>query len=153
MGLSQYTEEAVRSLWSIGAKYGRTPSPVPEADPWEEEDLLEAPGDEATVEFPGTPAIKVRLCGDLEDTVTLDGYIDFETPRRDTLDLVTAVLAGDARRRPAAGRLLPSFLREMLQGPFGIMLAVPVGGGKVYEQRVASQCLGLTWVTTLTEAP
>ncbi|HEY5248974.1 MAG TPA: hypothetical protein VIJ15_11075 [Dermatophilaceae bacterium] len=152
MGLSQYTEEAVRSLWSIGAKYGRTPSPVPEADPWEEEDLLEAPGDEATVEFPGTPAIKVRLCGDLEDTVTLDGYIDFETPRRDTLDLVTAVLAGDARRRPAAGRLLPSFLREMLQGPFGIMLAVPVGGGKVYEQRVASQCLGLTWVTTLTEA-
>lgn len=152
MGLSQYTEEAVRSLWSIGAKYGRTPSPVPEADPWEEEDLLEAPGDEATVEFPGTPAIKVRLCGDLEDTVTLDGYIDFETPRRDTLDLVTAVLAGDARRRPAAGRLLPSFLREMLQGPFGIMLAVPVGGGKVYEQWVASQCLGLTWVTTLTEA-
>jgi len=152
MGLSQYTEAAVRSLWSIGATYGRTPCPIPETDPWEEEDLLDPPGDEATVEFPGTPAIKVRLNGDLEDTVTLDGYIDFETPRRDTLAMVTAVLAGEARRRPAAGRLLPSFLREMLQGPFGIMLAVPVGDGKVYEQRVPSQCLGLTWVTTLTEA-
>ena len=152
MGLSQDTEEAVRSMWSIGVKYGRSPGPIPEADPWEEEDILDAPGDEATVEFPGTPAIKVRLCGDREDTVTLDGYIDFETPRRDTLAMVTAVLAGDARRRPAAGRLLPGFLREMLQSPFGIVLAVPVGGGKVYEQRVPSQCLGLTWVTTLTEA-
>jgi len=110
MGLSRCTEEAVRSLWSIGAKYGRTPSPIPEADPWEEEDLLDAPGDEAAVEFPGTPAIKVHLHGDLEDTVTLDGYIDFETPHRDTLALVTAVLAGDARRRPAASRPLPSFL-------------------------------------------
>jgi len=105
-----------------------------------------------TLVFPGMPAIVVHLFADLQDWVVLDETVEFDTPRADTVALVEAVLAGRARRRPASGRLLPSFLREMLQAAFGIVLAIPVHGGKVYTQRVPANFVGLTWVTSLPES-
>ena len=152
MRLSQNTHDAVRALWAVGGDHGRPPTPTPEVDPWEDEDPLVIPRDEAIVDFPGTPDISVHLYGDMADTVTIEKYIDFETPRQDTLALVAALLAGDARRRPAEGKGPKRFLRELLSAPCGIVLTVPVGGDKAYEQRVPSQCYGLTWVTTLPEA-
>lgn len=152
MGLNQITEAAAQALCTMSTRYGRRPEPIPEMDPWEQVDVDDPRRGQVTVVFPGMPAIAVHLCADLEDRVTLDDTIDFDTPRADTLELVEAVLAGRARRRPASGRLLPSFFRELLQGYFGIVLAIPVHGGKVYTQRVPANFIGLTWVTTLPES-
>jgi len=152
MGLNQITEAAAQALLTTCARYGRTPEPIPELDPWVPVDADDPRRGQVTVVLPGRPTIVVRLYADLEDRVTLDETVEFETPRADTIELVEAVLAGRARRRPASGRLLPSFLREMLQGFFGIVLAIPVHGGRVYTQRVPANFVGLTWVTTLPES-
>jgi len=152
MGLDQITEAAAQALLTMCARYGRTSEPIPEMDPWVPVDIDDPRRGQVTVVFPGMPVIVVHLFADLEDRVTLDETVEFETPRSDTLELVEAVLAGRARRRPASGRLLPGFLRELLQGFFGIVLAIPVHGGVVYTQRVPSNFVGLTWVTTLPES-
>lgn len=143
MALSRGTQDAVRSLWTIGSQHGRAPIPTPEVDPWEDEDPIDEPRDEAVVAFPGDPCVEVHLNGDLEDLVTVEQYIDFETPRHDTLALVEALLAGDARLGPA-----PSFLRALLQAPFGVVLIVPVRGGGSYTQRVPYQPCQ-RWLSTL----
>jgi len=152
MGLNQITEAAAQALLTMCARYGRKPEPIPEMDPWVQVDVDDPRRGQVIVVFSGLPAIVVHLCADLEDRVTLADTVDFDTPRVDTLELVGAVLAGRVRRRPASGRLLPGFLRELLQGFFGIVLAIPVHGGKVYTQRVPSNFVGLTWVTTLPES-
>lgn len=133
MALSQETQDAVRALWAIGADHGRPPSPTPEADPWQDDDPIEVSQETAVVEFPGLPTISVRLDGDLEDTVTLQGAFVFDVPRRDTVGFVAAVLAGDAYLRPFGGKL-PGFVRGMLTFLFGYFLVVPARGGACYEQ-------------------
>lgn len=117
----------MRALWAVGSDHRRTPSPTPEADPWEDEDAIDAPQDTAVVEFPGIPAISVRLDGDLEDTVTLQGALVFDVPRRDTVAFVAAVLAGDAYLRLSGGNL-PDVVRGVLSFMFGKLLVVRVGG-------------------------
>ena len=93
-----------------------------------------------------------HLSADVEDRVTLDETADLDTSRADTLELVEAVLAGRARRLPASGGPLPGLFRELLQGFFGIVPAIPVLDGKVYTRRVLSNFVGLTWVTTSPES-
>ena len=63
MAISAATQDAVRALWVVGSDHGRAPSPTPEADPWVDEDPIDVPQDTAVVDFPGIPAISVRLDG------------------------------------------------------------------------------------------
>jgi len=105
-------------------------------DPWEDEDPLDPPHDEAVVQFPGVPDVEVHVYGDLADTVTVEEYIDFETPRPKTLALVEALLSGAARIRPNGGAHA-GFLKRLVQAPFGVVLVVPVKNGELYAQRVA----------------
>ena len=132
MAISAATQDAVRALWVLGSDHGRTPSPTPEADTWQDADPFEEPQDTAMVEFPGIPTIEVRLSGDLDDTVTLQGAIVFDVPRRDTVAFVAAVIAGDAYLR-LLGSHLPDFLRGVLGFMVGKLLVVPVSGAS-YEQ-------------------
>lgn len=132
MAISEATQDAVRALWVLGSDHGRPPSPTPEADPWQDEDPFEEPQDTAVVEFGGVPTIEVRLNGDLEDEVTLQGAMVFDVPRRDTVAFVAAVLEGDAYLR-LLGSHLPDFLRGVLGFMAGKVLVVPVRGAS-YEQ-------------------
>lgn len=135
MSLSQQTRDAVQDLWKIGAAHGRVPEPAPEMDPWEGDE----PRDEVTVVFSGVPHVEVKLYGDGEDTVTIEQFVNFETPRAETLALVGAVLAGDARIDTLGGRL--RLVRDWLQPFYGLRLIIPVAGREPYRQRVPYQPL------------
>jgi len=150
MPLSNGTQAAVRDLWSIGSQHGRAPDPTPEADPWGDVDLIDAPRDEAVVVFSGLPCIEVHLNGDGEDTITIEQCIYFETARGETLALVEALLAGHARMGLLGGRF--RFVRDWLQPFFGVLLVVPVAGRAPYTQRVPYQPLQ-RWLETLAVAP
>lgn len=149
MGLSTVTKDAVTALWSIGAQHGRVPSPSPEVDPWQEKvGPADGPRDEVVVVFAGRPEISVHLCGDLADTVTVEQYIYFDTPRADTLALVAALLAGEARVR-LVRRRGPGFFRQLRQAWFGDVLVVQVRPGTAYQQRVLYQPDGHGWLLSL----
>jgi len=147
---SQRTKDVVRDLWTIGAKYGRTPDPTPEADPWDDGDPLDEPRDEAVVVFRGLPDVQVHLYGDSEDTVTIEQCVDFETSRSETVALVAAILAGDAQIGLLGGRW--RFVRDWLQPFYGMQLVIPVAGHEPYRQRVPYQPLQ-RWLETLRAAP
>lgn len=144
------TTAAVRELWAIGTEHGRTPDPSPdpspEVDPWEEDDPLEEPRDEAVVVFRGLPSIEVHLFADGQDTITVEQWVDFETPRSETLPLVNALLAGNARIGGPGGRF--RFIRGWLQPFYGLQLVVPVAGREPYRQRVPYIPLQ-HWLSTL----
>ena len=110
MAISRATQDAVRALRALGSDHGRTPSPTPEADTWQDSDPFEEP----------------------QDTVTLQGAIATDVPRHDTVAFVAAVIAGDAYLR-LLGSHLPDFLRGVLGFMAGKLLVVPVRGA-CYEQ-------------------
>ncbi|WP_407342110.1 hypothetical protein [Pengzhenrongella phosphoraccumulans] len=146
MPISQMTTAAVRELGVIGTAHGRTPDPSPEVDPRAEDDPLDEPRDEAVVVFRGMPSIEVHLFADGQDTITVEQWVDFETPRSETLPLVDALLAGNARIGGPGGRF--GLLQSWLQPFYGLQLVVPVAGREPYRQRVPYGPLKL-WLSTL----
>lgn len=159
MGLSEGTRETLRDLRLIGTEHGRRPSPAADDEP----DLLEATlghgADAAILELPGVPSITVHVDGSLEDTVVVEDVISFDIPRRDTVALVQAVLAGRARlRRDDGGRwsalrimLLAPFLRYLV--PFTNVLVVPIPGRTPYEQPVPVQLFAGGWLSSVPAEP
>jgi hypothetical protein len=145
----------VRALWTVGARYGREVSPNAGADLLDDDDPL-SPPDVRTVELAGVPVITVRLFGDLSDLVTIDGMIEFEVPRNDTVAVVEAVLAGNARLRSDGGTRW-STVRALFLSPFvptvaffGQVVVIAVPGGACYEQPVPLQPLGgSAWLSKL----
>lgn len=146
MPISQMTTAAVRELWVIGTLHGRTPDPSPEVEPENKDDLVDGPRDEAVVVFRGMPSIEVHLFADGQDTITVEQWVDFETPRAETLPLVNALLAGSARIGGTGGRF--RLIQGWLQPFYGLQLVVPVAGREPYRQRVPYNPLQL-WLSTL----
>jgi hypothetical protein len=157
MTLSVGTQGAVRALRTIGTRYGREVRPNAGADLLEDDDPLN-PQDATTVELIGVPDITVRLFGDLSDIVIIDGTIEFEVPRNDTLAVVEVVLSGNARLRRDCGTRW-SAVRTLLLAPFvpyaafiGYELVVTVPGGACYEESVPFTPLGGVWLSKLPSA-
>lgn len=158
MTLSAGTQVAVQALWTMGARYGREVRPNAGADLLEDDDPLD-PQDSTTVELIGAPDITVQLFGDLRDIVIVDGTIEFEIPRTDTLAVVEVVLSGNARlRRDRSTRW--SAVRTLFVAPFvpyaaifGYVLVVTVPGGACYEESVPYKPLGGgAWLSKLPSA-
>lgn len=142
----------------MGARYGREVRPNAAIDLLEDDDPLN-PQDATAVELVGVPDITVQLFGDLSDIVIIDGMIEFEIPRTDTLAVVEVVLSGNARlRRDRSTRW--SAVRTLFLAPFvpyaaiiGYVLVVTVPGGACYEESVPFNPLGGgTWLSKLPSA-
>lgn len=103
MAVDRGTQATVRALWEVGARHGRPPTPVPEADPWEDDAAGANPG-AVVVELDGVPAVVVHLApagaapDAVRDTVRVEDSVDLEVPRADVVAVVAALLAGRARR-------------------------------------------------------
>ncbi|MCM3660368.1 hypothetical protein M3148_05075 [Georgenia satyanarayanai] len=126
-------EELLRRLHATGVALGRPPEPIPEADPWEPEDPLDAHSPVVVV-FPGPPNLHVHLHDDGEDAVHLDTYVTFDVPRRHTVAVVTALLSKEGVYTRA-----PRGVLGVLSRRFGLELldevAVDVPGA-TYTQAV-----------------
>lgn len=155
MTLSAGTQGAVRALWTVAARHGREVGPSAGDDLLEDDDPLN-PQDATTVELAGVPVITVRLFRDLRDLVTIDGMIEFDVPRNDTVAVVESVLAGNARLRSDGGTRW-STVRALFLAPFvpyvsfvGSVVVVTLPGGACYEQAVPLQPLGdSVWLSKL----
>jgi hypothetical protein len=155
MTLSAGTQEAVRALWTIGARCGREVSPYAGADLLEDDDPLN-PREATTVEPAGVPVITVALFSNLSDLVTIDGMTEFEVPRNDTVAVVESVLAGNARLRRVGGTRWRA-IRTLFLAPFvpyvavvGYVAVVMAPGGACYEYPVPLQPLGISvWLSKL----
>lgn len=126
-------DDVLRRLHDTGAALGRPPEPVPEADPWDPEDLLDAHSPVVVV-FPGPPFLRVHLHDDGEDAVHLDTDVTFDVPRRHTVAVVRALLSGDGAYTRAPRGLLGVVSRR-LRLEFADELAVDVPGA-TYSQAV-----------------
>ncbi|PYF98380.1 hypothetical protein SAMN05216184_11132 [Georgenia satyanarayanai] len=126
-------DDVLRRLHATGASLGRPPEPVPEADPWDPDDPLDARSPVVVV-FPGPPHLRVRLHDDGEDAVHLDTYVTFDVPRRHTVDVVRALLSKDGVYTRAPRGLLGVVSRR-LRLEFLDELAVDVPGA-TYTQAV-----------------
>jgi len=129
MPLDDATQGAVRALWEVATRRGRTPEPVPEADPWEDDDPLDPVRGHVAVVVPGVPSVVVQLHRDGHDLVLVEDVVELDVPRRDTATVVDAVLAGRARRRIRGGalsRVLGMLLHNPL--PADLEVTVPSGG-------------------------
>jgi hypothetical protein len=158
MTLSAGTQGAVQALRAVGARYGWEVRPSAGADLLKDGDPLN-PQDATTVELIGVPDIAVRLFGDLSDIVIIDGAIEFEVPRNDTLAVVEVVLSGNARlRRDGSTRW--SAVRTLFLAPFvpyaavvGYVLVIRLPGGACYEESVPFRPLGGgVWLSKLPSA-
>jgi len=148
MPIDDATEATVRALWEAGARHGRPPAPVPEADPWEDD----APGSERAplvVVLPGTPDVEVRLHRDGADEVQVESAAYLEVPRRDTVAVVDALLAGRAVRRPRVRGVLGNLLAVFLDSPAPSDLEVRVAGDdapRTYRAQVTATQPISTWI-------
>ncbi|WP_282945456.1 hypothetical protein [Cellulomonas endometrii] len=134
MPIDEVTQAAVHALWEAGARHGRPPAPVPEADPWDAADVdgsadaLDSARGRVSVLFDGAPALAVHLHRDGRDTVRVEDVVDLEVPRRDVVAVVDALLAGRARRRATVRGLWGNLLGVLLSNPAPSDLVVRVGG-------------------------
>lgn len=117
MTLDDATQRAVRALWEVATRNGRTPSAVPEADPWEEDDPLDGSHAWVPVEVPGVPSVVVRLHRDGNDVVVVEDTVELDVPRRDTARVVEALLTGGARRRHRARGAVGQMIAILLHNP------------------------------------
>lgn len=128
MPIDDATQAAVRALWEAGARHGRVPAPVPEADPWED-DVQGAERAAVVVVLAGTPDLQVRLHADGVDEVQVEDAAYLEVPRRDTAAVVEALLGGGARRRPRVRGVLGNVLATLSGSPAPADLEVRLGDG------------------------
>jgi hypothetical protein len=152
MQLDAATARAVQELAHAGARHGRVPAPVPEADPWEDGDPLDPRLSHVVVEFPGTPSVVVQLHRDGEDLVVVEDVVELDVPRRDTPAVVEELLAGRARRRILVRGALRSLLAVWLHNPLPAELIVQVGRGAVRRTYTAPIVLAIPisgWLATL----
>lgn len=128
MPIDDATQAAVRAVWEAGARHGRAPEPVPEADPWED-DVQGADRAALVVVLAGTPDLEVRLHRDGRDEIEVENGAYLEVPRRDTAAVVDALLGGGARRRPRVRGFLGNLVATLLDSPAPSELEVRVGEG------------------------
>jgi hypothetical protein len=134
MPIDEVTQAAVHALWEAGARHGRPPAPVPEADPWDASDVdgsadaLDTARGRVSVLFDGSPSLVVHLHRDGRDTVRVEDAVDLEVPRRDVAAVVEALLADRARRRPTVRGFWGNLLGVLLSNPAPSDLVVRVGG-------------------------
>jgi hypothetical protein len=127
--LDDATQAALRGLWEVATRHGREPLPVPEADPWEDDDPLDGGRAWVAVEIPGVPSVVVRLHRDRQDLVVVEEVVELDVPRAHTAAVVQELLAGNARRRlRTRGGLLGGLLGIMLHNPMPADLVVTVAG-------------------------
>lgn len=129
MPIDDETQDTVRALWRTGQDHGRSPSPVPEADPWEDDpaaDLLDG-SRPVTVVFAGVPDVVVHLHRGGQDVVAVEGCVDLDVPRSDVVAVVDALLSGRARRRPRVRGALRNLASALLGSPAPSDLEVRVG--------------------------
>lgn len=152
MELDAATEWAVQELTDAGLRHGRPPAPVPEADPWEDDDPLDPGSGHVVVEFPGVPSVVVRLYRDGQDLVVVEDVVELTVPRRDVPAVVEAVLGGRGRRRLVARGRLSSLLAVWLHNPLPADLVVTVDrpeGPRTYTAPIVlAQATG-AWLATL----
>lgn len=154
MPIDDATQTAVRALWEAGARHGRAPAPVPEADPWED-DVQGAERSPVVVVLAGTPDVQVRLYRDGEDEVHVEDVATLEVPRRDTAAVVDALLdsgGGRARRRPRVRGALGNVLAALVGSPAPSDLEVRVGDGdaaRVYRAQVVVRHPVSGWLLAL----
>ncbi|MBX9243340.1 hypothetical protein ICW40_00770 [Actinotalea ferrariae] len=155
MPLDPRTEQAVRALWDVGTRNGRPPAPVPEADPWEDDDPLDPARGWLPVELPGVPSVVVRLHRDGEDLVVVEDVVELDVPRRDTVRVVEELLTGGARRRHRARGALGQLLAIVLHNPQPSELVVTVHDDdpevppRTYDAPVVLGTMTSGWVLTL----
>ncbi|GIG37194.1 hypothetical protein [Cellulomonas pakistanensis] len=128
MPIDDATQAVVRALWEAGARHGRAPAPVPEADPWED-DAQGAGHAALVVVLAGTPDLEVHLHRDGHDEVEVENGAYLDVPRRDTVAVVEALLGGGARRRPRVRGFLGNLVAIFLDSPAPSDLEVRVGEG------------------------
>jgi hypothetical protein len=151
MPIDDETQAVVRALWAAGAAHGRPPSPVPEADPWDD-DVPGAEGGAVVVELGGVPDVVVRLHRDRLAEVQVEGVVELEVPRADVAAVVEALLAGRARRRPRVRGVLAHLLAVALGSPAASDLEVTVGtgaGARTYTAPVSAGVQLSGWVLSL----
>lgn len=154
MPIDDATQSAVRALWEAGARHGRAPAPVPEADPWEDE-VQGAERSPVVVVLAGTPDLQVRLHRDGQDEVEVEDVATLEVPRRDTAAVVDALLdrgGRRARRRPRVRGVLGNVLAALVGSPAPSDLEVRVGEGgtaRVYRTQVVARHPMSGWLLAL----
>ncbi|WP_199421970.1 hypothetical protein [Actinotalea solisilvae] len=154
MALDDATQSAVRALWEVATRHGREPVPVPEADPWEDDDPLDGRRAWVPVEIPGVPSVVVRLHRDGEDLVVVEDVVELDVPRRHTAAVVQELLSGRARRRLRARGFLGHLLGIALHNPLPADLVVTVDGPEPtsYEAPVVLAPGTGAWLATLATA-
>ncbi|WP_152188586.1 hypothetical protein [Georgenia satyanarayanai] len=105
-------DDVLRHLHATGAALGRPPEPVPEADPWEPDDPLDAHS-AVVVVFTGLPHLRVHLHDDGEDAVHLDTYVTFDVPRAHTVAVVRALLSGQGAYTRVPGGMVGAISRRL----------------------------------------
>jgi hypothetical protein len=152
MELDAATAWAVQELADAGARHGRPPVPVPEADPWEDDDPLEPGRGRVVVEFGGRPSVVARLHRDGHDLVVVEDVVELDVPRRDTPAVVEELLAGRARRRLETRNPLRSLLAVWLHNPLPADLVVEVrrrDGARTYTAPIVLTMASGGWLATL----
>jgi hypothetical protein len=154
MALDEATGRAVQLLRDVGLRHGRPPAPVPETDPWDDDDPLDPSVGAVVVELPGVPAVVVRLHRDGRDLVLVEDAVELEVPRPDTPAVVDSLLDGRARRRMHRAGPLRAILAVVVTtyaAPLPSDLVVPVGrvgSGRTYTAPLTDALAG-GWLTTL----
>jgi hypothetical protein len=152
MQLDAATAWAVQEIADAGVRHGRPPEPVPEADPWEDDDPLDPGRGHVVVEIAGTPSVVVRLHRDGHDLVVVEDVVELDVPRRDTPAVVEALVAGRARRRLLARGRLHSLLSILLHNPMPAELVVrvgPDGAPRTYTAPIVLSLQTGAWLVTL----
>ncbi|WP_188037221.1 hypothetical protein [Actinotalea sp. JY-7885] len=159
MPLDEATQRAVRGLWEVAVRNGRTPAPVPEADPWEDDDPLDGDRAWVPVEVPGDPSLVVRLYRHGEDVVVVEDTVELDVPRRDTARVLEALLTGAARRRHRARGLVGNLLGIVMHNPQPSDLVVtvhdddPALAPRTYEAPIILATMTSGWLLGLPTAP
>ncbi len=154
MPVDPQTQTALRALGAVGELHRRMPLPVPEADPWEDDDPLDGRRAWVPVEFPGIPSVIVRVHRDGQDVVIVEDTVELDVPRRHTAAVVDEILAGRARRRLRTRNFFGYLMGIFLHNPLPADLVVTVGrdgaGGPVrYEAPVVLTIATGGWLATL----
>lgn len=159
MTLDDATQRAVRALWEVATRNDRSPAPVPEADPWEDDDPLDGSRAWVPVEIPGVPSVVVRLYRDGEDVVVVEDTVDLDVPRGDTARVLEALLTGAARRRHRARGFLGQMLGLVLHNPQPSDLVVtvhdddPAVPPRTYDAPIVLSTMTSGWLLSLPTTP
>lgn len=157
MPLDDTTQAALRALWEVATRHGREPLPVPEADPWEDDDPLDGRRAWVPVEVPGVPSVVVRLHRDGEDLVVVEDVVELDVPRRHTAAVLQELLAGRARRRLRArgflGHLLGIALHNPLPADLVVTVTGPDGATAAYEAPIVLAPGTGAWLATVPTVP